>query len=315
MQRTTAPNSVGGLHVDKVPGVTVGTTGVALDRNNLQEEIVNAILGSGASLGVAQTQLRDSIISLSHRVGEPFFSLFKETPSASFPAIRVDDGDHDIAVSNCPDFVPKARAEKLESDSVTDFSGTVAGSVFTFSTNQAANRLLAALAEDELVHGGYTNWLSINIAGTDYAITNINVGARTVTVTGTPPTGAQTGIIYPYRITGSTTTARLRRISGRSFVGTEALSGDTPDRMLLAGLRARDRGQGHRHNPISGKGAFQHYAAGGHNYGNLTPYAEDVSTTGDPVTDGTNGTLRTGKTTEPRTYPGYVYIWAGRYVA
>lgn len=313
MQRTTAPNSVAGLHVDKVPGVTVGTTGIALDRNNLQEEIVNAILGSGASLGVAQTQLRDAIISLSHGVGEPVFSVVKKTVGTSWPAVRVDDADHDIAVANWPDLVAALRAQKLESDGVTDFSGTVAGSVYTFATTTAGDRLLAALAEEQLVHGSYTNWLALNIAGTDYAITAIAAGARTVTVTGSPPTGAQTGIVYPYRIAGSSTTARLRRMSGRALAGNDDQAG-TGTGELLAGMRRRDRGQGHNH-PIStstatGNPGLDNPSTHGLSHDTNIPGAQAMN----PITDGVNGTPRTGATTDPRAQSAYLYIWASRYI-
>ena len=311
MERTTAPNSVAGLHVDKVPGVTVGTTGIALDRNNLQEEIVNAILGSGASLAVAQTQLRDAIISLSQAVGEPVFNLLKLSPSTSFPAVRVDDADHDIAVANWPDLVAALRAQKLESDGVTDFSGTVAGSVFTLPDLPANNRLVAALAEEELVHGTYTNWLALNIAGTDYAITLVSPGTRAITVTGSPPTGAQTGIVYPYRIAGSSTTARLRRMSGRALAGNDDQAG-TGAGELLAGMRRRDRFQGHWHQMYSG-------SATGDATGTLFSTASTVPAAVDPVypigpiADAVNGTPRTGATTDPRAQSAYLYLWGGRW--
>lgn len=313
MKRTTAPNSVGGLHVDKVAGVTIGTTGIAEDRNNLQEEIANAIEGSGAVLdGGDDEQLKAAIISLSHGVGEPVFSVIKRAAAVTWPAVRIDDGDHDIAAANWPDLVAALRAEKMESDGVTDHAAVpVAAGVATFPNTNTCNRLIAALAEEELVHGGYANWLSLNLGGTDYAITNVNAGARTITVAAPPGNGNYTAIVYPYRVAGAAT-ARLRRISARALVGSQQEAADAPDRMQLAGARMRDRFESHQHSHWGG------------NAGALTMSqlivsqsrgAEQTSTVGEvgaPIGDGTN-VLRTGATTDPRTFAGYLYIWAGRY--
>ena len=192
MVRTSAPGSVASLFVDKVPGVTPGTTIIEADLNMHQEELANAVELAGLTLsGADDEQLYKAIVGLSHAVGEPVFNVLKIAPSDGFPAVRVDDADHDIAAANWPDLVAALRAQKLESDGTTDFAVNVAGGVATFANAQAENRLLAALAEEVLVHGGYAAWLSLNLAGTDYAITNVNAGAHTVTVAaprGTAPT-------------------------------------------------------------------------------------------------------------------------------
>jgi len=135
-----------------------------------------------------------------------------------------------------------------------------------------------------------------------------------VTVSGSPSTGAQTGIVYVYRIAGSSTTARVLRMSGRALVGTEAESGDTPDRMLIAGLRARDRGQGHRQASLQTNFVTQPGSGGGAGLGAGSTVMA-VATTGDPVTDGVNGTPRTGATTDPRTSVAFLYMGGGQFVA
>jgi hypothetical protein len=96
--------------------------------------------------------------------------------------------------------------------------------------------MIAALVEDEAFHGSFTDYRSININGTDYPIAGYTPATRIVTVTGTPTTGAQTGIIYPYRISGSTTTARLCKADGLVLA-----SDNTTER--VSGLRTRDRMQ------------------------------------------------------------------------
>ena len=311
MQRTTAPNSSAGLHVDKVPGVTVGTTGIALDRNNLQEEIVNTILGAGLTLGAAQTQLLQAVAGLIYPVGRRIEQMVPLTPGNFCPVVRIDDADHDIDTTHYLALVTALRAIKLQVNGTTDFTGTVAGSVITIATTTAGDKWLAVIAEENAVHGSYTNWLCINIAGTDYVITNVNAGARTITVTGTPTSGSQTAIVYPYRIAGSSTTARLRRDSTRAFVGSQQETADgTTDRALCVGMRARDRLQGHYHN-ASTVGINITATAGG--VGSLYSGGAVTLNTVGPISDGIDGTPRTGLTTDPRTVAGYIYLGCGVY--
>lgn len=240
-------------------------------------------------------------------VGELFYSMFNETPSDTFPAVKLWDQDRDLSESNYPLLVPKLRAKKTEawngSAYITDHTVTVAGSVATF-TGTAATNLLAAWAEEILVHGGYTNSWLLNIAGTDYVVTNVNAGALTVTVTGTPASGSQTAIVYQNRISGSTTTARVYKSSGRALMSPDGVT-------YVPGARRRDRMQGHRHNPLSPSTSFYGDGSGGVPRGSSS--GSVPSTTGDPTTDGTNGTPRTGSTTDPNMTVGYLYMWAGVY--
>jgi hypothetical protein len=198
----------------------------------------------------------------------------------------------------------------MQVNSTTDFTGTVAGSVITLATTTAGDKWLAALAEEQAVHGSYTAWLCINIAGTDYVITNVNAGARTITVTGTPTSGSQTAIVYPYRIAGSTTTARLRRDSARAFVGSAQETADgTTDRALCVGMRVRDRGHGHRH------ATSYKYGTGGATGLTNAANADNLGFLGawDPTTDGVNGTPRTGLTTHQSDIIAHLYMNGQRY--
>jgi hypothetical protein len=262
-------------------------------------------------------------------VGERFFTGSKLTPGVTCPVVARYDANHDITASggtagtNAPLLVALYRAEAASIPTSGTFysswSVTVSGSTVTFGAG--GDGLLAAIAADALVSGFLnTNQsastfavdfstaatqLYINIAGTDYAITGESVGSRTLTVNGTPTTGSQTAIFYPYR-TASTSTIRLRRLSG--FV--QAVAGDY-DGEVIAGLRCMDRTQGHNHNlgygtPV-GTGGITAYN------NTIAPVARTnlTNAVGDPITDGTNGAARTGKTTSPRSAGGYLYEWAG----
>lgn len=241
-------------------------------------------------------------------VGEVFEMLLDKAASETFPALKLWESDQDISSTNWPLLVTDLRAEKVKSwngtSYTTDHTVTVSTSTLTGS-GTAWDNLLAALAEENLVHGSYTSWLSINVAGTDYAITNVNASAHTVTVTGTPTSGSQTAIVYAYRIAGSTTTARLRKISGRALI--------SPDGTLrIAGARRRHHLQGHIHqqqgNTAGGSTTLSN--AGASLAGNQTTDSYTLS----PSTDGVNGTPITGPETEPNSAAVCLYLWGGRYV-
>jgi hypothetical protein len=321
MVRTSAPGSVAGAFVDRDPATsTPGTDVVAADQNNHQEEICHAIENAGLTLsGADQEQLYKAIVALSHSVGEFLFSAIARAASTDFPAVRLDEADQTIAAANYPQLVTALRGEKLSVSGVSSWSCTVSGSTVTFPSTTPAAQLLADLYEDAKVHGGggetasYTNWLTLNIGGTDYAITGIVPLSYTVTVSGSPATGSQTVMCYPFRIAGSSTTARLRKTSGRSLV-----SGGDDDGECIQGLRRRDRGQSHRHRPtdyVSQAYAFATVPGTGYVTAYNGPSVDNAPDTGAPKVDGSYGTPRAGKTTDPRGMIGYLYLWAGLYVA
>lgn len=279
-----------------------------------------------ASLTSYQGNDIEALIAMrKHDVGEPVFNILLKTASATFPAVRIDDGDHDIAAANWPELVPALRAEQMSVTGVSSFTGTVSGSTLTLATSTAGDALLADLVEDAKVHGGdvetenYTNGRSINIAGTDYAITAINGGTRAVSVSGSPPTGSQTVLFFPHRIAGSTTTARLFRTSARSIV-----SGGDAAGTILPGLRRRDYGQritgsfgpsdrGFSVSPtdIPVSGAITRKIANAQRIDG----GAGSTTTGFDFDSALSPNARAGDRTEPRALGAYLYIWGGRYVA
>lgn len=341
MKRTTAPNSASGLFQDEIVGVQAGTDIVAEDGNNVQEEICHPIELAGITLdGTDQYQLEKAIISLGTPLGFDIFSSVEQTPvpyaaarsstNPSYPRylpIISRAADADITTSQAPLLVPFMRAIKLKIMGTTDFTATVSGSVLTFASTTTNDAFLKAISEDALVQrwfssgqsatyagsgADFSNGRCINVAGSDFAITAINTGSRTITVSGSPTTGSQTVILYPARIAGSTTSIRLHRLTG--FV--PAGAGDA-DGQYGGMMRVMDRGQGHWHqlfyavaDGAGGGSDARISAAGANNAGPVTNTAVKSA-----ITDGTNGTPRTGKTTDPRAYGVYIYTWAGSLLA
>ena len=255
-------------------------------------------------------------------------------PTSAFFGLCLDDIDddevHDIDAANYPDLVTWARAQKLkylegQTGEAESFAGSASGSVITLTDTTANNAVLSALYEDALAHGGglevasYTNWLSVTWDGTEYPITAINTTARTITVTGTPTAGAGDASFYPHRIPASATTARLFSMQGRSLTGAGMSS-------LFSGLRRRDQMQGHWHRKyglITNTGNNVPYdisertSAGTGDKTPADPSAYTAWTDGtvqQSVSDGTNGTPRTGSETHSPDSGVHIYIHAGRYL-
>jgi hypothetical protein len=218
----------------------------------------------------------------------------------------------DISTTNYPLLVPYLRALKVRyldgtSGEVSSWTATVASSSIAMPTSTSSDAILSSLAEDVLVHGGYTNFRSITVAGTEFPITNINTSTRVITVTGTPSAGSQTVEFYNYRITGSSSTARLFEIKGRGFISPNDASGRHQN-----GLRVRDRFQGHYHEFYS--------SPNGGNSGSTREVVQNednlnTNKVRSPITDGTNGTPRTGLTTHGAGVSAHLYIWARSYIA
>ena len=298
---------------------------------------VGAPGGTAGLVSTDYTQLLKSIIATSHLVGENIESEIKQTPvawtAATFSSYATQykpiidrSVDQVVSSTNAPDLVTLMRAEQVSMNvsgsTVTSWTGTVSGSTITLTSTTNNNALLNLLS-NEFIANGFVNGTQaaastslytynsgatsrcINVAGTDYAITNVNTGTLTITVSGTPTAGSQTLILYPYRIAGSSTTVLLPKISG--FVGVPQFDYDGE---VVGGFKRMDRMLGHRHAPLTGTnflslgGSVQLFSSGSN--------ASAPTTTGDPITDGTNGTPRTGKTNDPRTRGVYVYTWAGR---
>ena len=241
-----------------------------------------------------------------------------EAISASHPRFCLTSFENStsVDVTNYPDYVPWLRAIQIIyleglGGQTNSFSGSVSGSVLTLDDNTANNALIAALNEDNLAFGTFTNWRTVDIDGTTFAITALNTTARTITVTGSPSTGTQNVTFYPHRIAGSTTTARLISLIGRSPIG--AGTGE-----VISGLLRRDRFQRHFHDYITqGSGATvpanDTYIAGSTL---STPFEDNAARQQvlQPTDDGISGTPRFGSDTHGPDFGSHIYQFVGRYV-
>ena len=326
MKRTEAPGNVGNLYVDRnIQMGTAGTTLMAEDRNNIQEEICNPILTGGAALdGNDQHQLEKSIIALSRQVGELILTDVELTPKGYAgatgedycPVIPRHDADHDIDETVVPQsIIDKLNAVKWVFNGQKDFSCTVSGNSVVVENTTEGNALVAALVEQGMVNRWYNTGenpdyasqgalysgkrsFCLTIATVDYEITGIDALTNTLTVGENPGDGVKTMSIYLHRIAG-VNGSRLRRISGESLVA----SGDTSMSYVVAGHRM-DTLQGHFHRlpyPIF----LQTMGNGGNPYNNIINGS--LETTSSPTTDTINGTPRYGKNTNPRAYGVNVY--------
>jgi len=286
---------------------------------------------AASETNTTQLATTEFVLQNRHIVGELLMSEFDETASASFPAVK-RNVNQDITEANWPLLVPKLRAVKASVLGVTDHAANVAASVVTMPNNAASNALIALLVNDAVV-SNYINTSEpanfaggadyataatrrlLNVAGTDYAITGINATLREITVDGVPTAGAQTAICYTYRVAGAATTARLLRIAG--FVGVAA--GDAGGE-VVGGFRKMDREQGHELGITDSLDSFESQASGSINNAGGNRGMILTNAPGDGrvrarkfYSDGTNGTPRTGKTTDPRTAGQYAYTWGGQY--
>jgi hypothetical protein len=331
MRKIDGPGNVANAFVDYDPiNNPEGTVVTADFMNDVQDELIaiqsDASIAESAGTNAQILKLiKFNAIKYSKNIGEFFYIEENKSPSAFaintpdnfFPAINLSkiNINLDISTTNYPLLVPYLRALKVRyldgtSGEVNSWTATVSGSTITMPTSTSSDAILSSLAEDVLVHGGYTNYRSITVAGTEFPITNINTSTRVITVTGTPSAGSQTVEFFNYRITGSSTTARLFEVKGLGFIAPNDSSGRHQN-----GLRVRDRFQGHRHSPLTPATGFSYdnsTAQGGS--GASGSVTLSVTTTGNP-TDGTSGTIRTGSTTHGAGLSAHLYIWARSYIA
>lgn len=242
MKRTEAPGNVDNLYVDRNIQIgTAGTTLMAEDRNNIQEEICNPILTGGAALdGDDQHQLEKSIIALSRQVGELVLTDVELTPKEYAgatgedycPVIPRHDADHDIDDTVVPQsIIDKLNAVKWNFKGTEDFSCTVSGNSVVVESTTAGSALVAALVEQGLVNRWYNTGedpdyasqgalysgkraFCLTIASINYEITGVDALTNTLTVGENPGDGVKTMSVYPHRIGAVTNKSRLRRISG-----------------------------------------------------------------------------------------------------
>jgi hypothetical protein len=331
MRKIDGPGNVLNAFVDYDPiNNPQGTVVTADFMNDVQDELIAiqtdaSIAESAGSNAQILKLIKFNAIKYSKNIGEFFYIEENKSPSAFaintpdnfFPAINLSkiNINSDISTTNYPLLVPYLRALKVRyldgtSGEVNSWTATVSGSNITMPTSTDSDAILSSLAEDVLVHGGYTNYRSITVAGTEFPITNINTSTRVITVTGTPSAGSQTVEFYNYRITGSSTTARLFEIKGRGFIAPNDSSGRHQN-----GLRVRDRFQGHLHaiRTDSSSGGSTNSIETGSGTGGL--FSSQFSSAGIRYDDdGSNGTPRTGLTTHGSGVSAHLYIWARSYI-
>ena len=299
----------------------------------------NAVTATGQSLAPADNfQLIKTIIAMSHQVGElintevPLAPAIWTSGSANYvPVIKRWDSDHDVTSAQAPDLVTTYRAATSAINggalgAVSSWAYTASGSVITVGTGAAAMLLLNLLANEAIANGYiatqtvgaaalYTGTAQrcVNAAGTDYAITSLSTGAGTITVSGTPAASG-TILLYPYRVAGQPTWIRLPRLSG--FVG---VSQYDYDGAFVAGFRKMDQFQGHYHQINLNSTPVAYISGATFSAGPVSSFQQLASANalevGSPKSDNSNGTQRTGKTTQPQTYSLYPHTWCGRLLA
>jgi hypothetical protein len=276
--------------------------------------------------GISKKITLDTFAALSsHFVGETVFSDLKKTVSATFPAINRAI-TVDVSETNYPLLVSEYRAEQLELLGVSEWQVTVTSSVVTIvAGSTAATALCSLFRQDAIVSSwlntgepanflGTTDYATsstsrcINLNGTDYRITNASATSINFSLTSEPGNGTYTLKVYPYRVAGSSTTARLFKISGSALIAAGDAGGE-----VVGGFRKMDRGQGHWHEwfNTTGGGSQTGYTGTGTQAETSLGALKYVR---NPTTDSINGTPRTGKTTDPRTAGMNVYTWAGVYL-
>ena len=208
-------------------------------------------------------------------VGETFTSMISLTPTeitASrtssnptapkyMPIIPRHDANHDISTSQVPQWViDKLNEEAVTFNGVSTFTATLASGVLTFSATTEHDKLLAWVVEQAMVArwhdsgesptfaalgGLFTGdaQLALTINDVNYGITDCSPASRTIDIASPPADGTVTISIHPGRIAGSTTSSRLRKLSGFALVA----AGDETGEVVVGGFR-NDRVQHHWHN-------------------------------------------------------------------
>jgi hypothetical protein len=343
MRAIAGPGHVSNEFVDYDAVTNPNGTVVTADwANDVQDELIGIqdYAGIAEAAGTNEYVL-SAIKRISKEYGRNVGDLFynegltgpvafdEDNPATYFPALALSDIDEfeDIAVANWPDLVPWARdrrtAYKLPGATAVDsWAVTVSGSDITFPAGTSDGAVLAALVEDNEYQqrAGGVSWAhapTVNIDGTDYAITGINLGTSVVTVSGSPSTGAQTGIFYTHRVAGSSTTARMFEATGAAIHS----PGDD-DGLFVVGRRLRGHFQGFQMRLRDNQALNNTVASAGGGSGFMLLRDANSGAEGSGYwltdkfqSDGTNGTPRVTSETHSPALVAHLYIHGGRYVA
>ncbi len=348
MRKIAGPGHVGNAFVDyDPPGTPTGTYVMADWGNDVQDELRGledefSIAEAAGTNKYVLAAIKGLAIAHGKQLGELFFlpkykapaAFDKDNPENFFPGLCLDIGDQDLSVANWPDLVPELRTlrltynegiggEKYQFD-VTDWAIVSNVATLTFDNVTPELAMLAALADDNLVHGDYASWRSItlpsaigDISAGEYAITDVDPSTRKVSFafTAGDNSGSGTWVVsfYQHRIPGSSTTARVYERPAGVLVAANDADGE-----CIAGMRRRDRGQGHWHEELWAGGSHYKAVASVFTAGTMSGLRSDEGTVleiKNPSTDGVNGTPRTGKTSDPRALVGHLFMWGRKFVA
>jgi len=268
------------------------------------------------------------IIDYSKPLGEVFFlpeNRFSEftfdplNPRDYFPALNLAmiEGNYvDCSKINFPDdwvdYMNSINIAYLEglSGGVTAWVCSVTSVDVTFPNTISANAVLAALAEDATIAGGtYSRKLRLSGDSSPRTISTINLATRVVSLVSTPGVSGSISVTIPAYVGDSDTQCRIYAIKGESL-----MAPNDPDGYFIMNLRTRGYFQGHRMNRlVSGIAEYTlENSAGGSQYASGGSFFNGTrTTTGDPVTDGTNGTPLVRKITHGPAYTLIPYMWCG----
>lgn len=294
--------------------VTIGqlSTGTTLSTTDYLEAEIS---------GVSKKITIQTLLNYMTPLGSIVETAYERTISESFPAISLK-ADTTVDEANYPLIVSELRSSAVEviltaGTSVTSINvNATAGSILS-SVDSAFTIILNGILEEFAIQGTYS--IPVTIGGTDYTITSASASSS-FTISGTIATGATTMTVYPHRIVGSTTTANVFKDTGRA---TLAMDGNRS----LMGFRRRDRMQGWQSGATSdASGARNLFGVldtrdtrtGTSALPNFAPPLYGTALQGatnmiKAVSDGTNGTPRTGLVTEPNSSTVFRYIWAQVY--